>query len=104
MAKVKPEILEIIRKYISLLQENGFNILGAYLFGSYANGDPNEWSDIDLAVISSNFEGNRILDKEMILGLYRKIDLRLSVLPINPEGFDSFFIQKEVVNKGIKVA
>ena len=27
------------------------------LYGSYAKGEPHEWSDIDLAVISPDFEG-----------------------------------------------
>jgi uncharacterized protein len=104
MAEIEPEILELIKKYIGLLNENGFQIKKAYLYGSYVNGNQNEWSDIDIAIISDKFEGNRFFDKEKIRGLYRMIDNRISVLPLNEESLDSFFIQKEVIEKGIRIS
>ena len=96
------DIKENINLYIKLVEDKGFPIQEAYLYGSYANGTPNECNDIDLAIISEKFEGNRILDREKILGLY--IDIRLSQLPLNPSSFiDSTFVQSEVVKKGIKI-
>ncbi len=103
MAKINSEILKIINDYLILLNQNGFKVISAYLYGSYVNKSHDEWSDIDLALVSENFEGNRFLDKEKIRGLYRKIDSRLSVLPLNPESLNSFFVQSEVINKGIKI-
>ncbi|MCX6155322.1 MAG: nucleotidyltransferase domain-containing protein [Candidatus Kapabacteria bacterium] len=79
MAQIEPQILKIAQDYILLLEDKGFSIHDAYLYGSYASGTQNEWSDIDLAIISDKFVGNRFLDKEKIRGLYRKIDLRLSI-------------------------
>ena len=38
------------------------------LFGSYARGQQNEWSDIDLAVISDGFKGVDYLDRLVMLG------------------------------------
>lgn len=35
---------------------------GIYLFGSYANGNPHEYSDVDIAVVSNDFEGVRFSD------------------------------------------
>ncbi len=35
----------------------GLDIEAVILFGSYAAGTPGEWSDIDLAVLSPDFEG-----------------------------------------------
>jgi predicted nucleotidyltransferase len=103
MVEIQDSIKNPIVKYLDLLQINGFPVKEAYLFGSYANGIPNEWSDIDLAVISDKFEGNRFLDSEKILGLYSQIDLRLSILPLNKDSLDSYFIKKEVIDKGIKI-
>lgn len=104
MAKVSNDILEIIDKYINLLNSNGINIQSAYLFGSYSNGNPNEISDIDLAIISDKFEGNRYLDRMKIKGLYRKIDLRLSPYPIIESDLsDNPFVQQEIISKGIKL-
>ena len=103
MAEVNTEIKKLIEQYLKLLAEKGFHISEAYLYGSYANGKPDKWSDIDLAIISEEFEGNRYLDTMKILSLYREIDLRLSVLPLNKDAKNNFFISKEIIKKGIRV-
>ncbi|MCL5991613.1 MAG: nucleotidyltransferase domain-containing protein [Bacteroidetes bacterium] len=103
MAPIKTEILNIVKTYINLLEDTGFPVKEAYLYGSYSHGVEDEWSDIDLAVVSDNFEGNRFKDKEKIRGLYRKVDYRLSILPLNKSSLDSFFIQSEIINKGIRI-
>ena len=36
----------------------------AILFGSYAQGTFNEWSDIDLAIVSKVFVGDRFEDRK----------------------------------------
>jgi predicted nucleotidyltransferase len=33
-----------------------------YLFGSYAKGNPHEWSDVDLCFFSKDFEDKRVWD------------------------------------------
>ena len=50
------ELKRIIADFIALLS-NGITVDRVMLFGSYANGTPHEWSDIDLAVVSPDFEG-----------------------------------------------
>ncbi len=81
MVEIPAEILEIIRKYIKELEINGFFVDEAYLSGSYAFGTADFWSDIDLGIESKQFEGNRFLDNMKILGINRKIDLRISTYP-----------------------
>ncbi|TAL67007.1 MAG: nucleotidyltransferase domain-containing protein [Bacteroidetes bacterium] len=103
MVVVKPEILDIAKRYIQLLEDTGYPVKEVYLFGSYSQGREDEWSDIDIAVVSDKFEGNRFLDKEKIRGLYRKVDNRLSILPLNSSSLDSYFIQHEIINKGIQL-
>lgn len=103
MAKKQNKVLNIAKKYVKLLNNQGFDIISAYLFGSYANNKQHEWSDIDLAVISDKFEGVRFNDKEKLRGIYRKVDDRLSILPLNPDSLDDMFIQSEVIRKGIKI-
>ncbi len=51
----KKTALEIVKKYIDFLKDNKFNIQKAYIFGSYAKGNFNEDSDIDLAIVMNNF-------------------------------------------------
>jgi len=56
MALSEAKINEIIKGFIlTLCQE--IPIKEVILFGSYAHGQPKEYSDIDLAVISDWFEG-----------------------------------------------
>ncbi|MCX6023873.1 MAG: nucleotidyltransferase domain-containing protein [Chloroflexi bacterium] len=50
------ELEESIQSFIALL-ERGITVHTVVLFGSYCNGVPHDWSDIDLAIVSPDFEG-----------------------------------------------
>ncbi len=52
------EVIELIKKYLSSLKQNGINITEAYLYGSYARNTATEDSDIDLMLISPQFDEN----------------------------------------------
>ncbi|MEW5693031.1 MAG: nucleotidyltransferase domain-containing protein [Candidatus Hydrogenedentota bacterium] len=54
MAKTKAQIKKSIKKYYKLIKDK-YNIKYIILYGSYANGHPGEYSDIDLALISDDF-------------------------------------------------
>lgn len=58
---------------VKSLTENGIPVKCLILYGSYAKGNPKPWSDIDIAVVSSVFEGKGILKRQELLGeaLYR---------------------------------
>ncbi|MDR1330279.1 MAG: nucleotidyltransferase domain-containing protein [Oscillospiraceae bacterium] len=45
------------------------------LFGSYVNGTPHEWSDIDIAVIVNDFDGNWLKTASMLFGLSWEVSL-----------------------------
>lgn len=47
------------------------------LFGSYARGTENIWSDIDLAIITDKQEGNIIEDEYNLYRLRRDVDDRI---------------------------
>ena len=66
MVEIPTLIKNKLYVFLNELSKNNFKIDKAYLFGSYAKGTNNEWSDIDLAVVSENFEGNRLFDKDKI--------------------------------------
>ena len=73
MAEIPNHVRRIIAQYLTSLRDHGFQIQDAILFGSYASGQANQWSDIDLALVSSEFEGIRFADKNKI----RKITIAL---------------------------
>ncbi|MGD8777420.1 MAG: nucleotidyltransferase domain-containing protein [Ignavibacteria bacterium] len=102
MAKIPDKIRAIIEKYISVLRDNNIPIKNAYLFGSYAKGNNNEWSDIDIALISDLFEGVRIKDK--IRRITLSVSSNLEILPFRPDDFSlENPLAKEIIETGIRL-
>ncbi|MBI3760802.1 MAG: nucleotidyltransferase domain-containing protein [Chloroflexi bacterium] len=59
------------------------------LFGSYAQGRPNEWSDIDLAVISPDFDGLEMLSRIDLMAQARSSrDSRIEALGYGSRQFE----------------
>lgn len=104
MVKISNKILSDIHSFIDELNKNQIEITDAYLFGSYSNNKANEYSDIDLALISEDFTGDRFEDKDMMRDIYLKINWKISPYPIKKSQLnDNWFFQSEISNKGIKV-
>ncbi len=98
-------IMEIIEQYVEKICEN-YKIEAIILFGSYAKGTNNEDSDIDIAIITDDFE-DYIIDEELkLMRLRRKIDTRIEPHIIRIEDYrkaETPFV-KEIIDTGIKVA
>jgi predicted nucleotidyltransferase len=47
----KNDAIRISRNYLKKVKQSGINVLEAWLFGSYANGNYHNDSDIDLALV-----------------------------------------------------
>jgi len=45
-----------VRTYLRALPEYGIHAERAILYGSFANGNPHAWSDIDLIVLAPEFD------------------------------------------------
>ena len=104
MAQVPDEISSIIELFLEELKKNNINIEQAILFGSYAQGTYTSWSDIDLALVSSDFEGDRFKDKNKIRRIKLKISSDLEPIPYPPNEFtsDDPFV-KQIMTTGITV-
>ena len=61
-----------IQGYLQDLEASGIHIEKAYLFGSMYHGNPNEYSDIDLAVWSNDFSNDYFENIERTAHLKRK--------------------------------
>lgn len=88
MVSSKASTINLIKKYISVLRENKISIQRVLLFGSYMSGQQREDSDIDIAIISSAFTGNRYSDRRFIVPFRRGIDSRIEPIPFTPEDFE----------------
>lgn len=101
---IDSRIMESIKKYIEKISQY-YKIEAIILSGSYAKGTENEDSDIDIAIISSDFT-DIIEDGAKLIGLTWKIDTRIEPHPITTENYKKIsnpFV-REVVDTGIKVA
>jgi len=50
------EVIELLRKYVALLNTEGISVYKAYLFGSYSTNTATEFSDIDVMIVSNSLE------------------------------------------------
>jgi predicted nucleotidyltransferase len=66
MVKTEAEIRQMVKEYVNEL-ESIIKVQKVILYGSYASGRPNEWSDVDIAIISSDFEGMNRLERQELL-------------------------------------
>ena len=72
MVKKSSAIFRAIRKYIRALQESGVHIQQVFLYGSHAKNRAHLDSDIDIIVVSANFNGKELLERLRILGRARR--------------------------------
>lgn len=104
MAEKIDSIVSIIKEYIQEVTHHNITIDKLYLFGSYANGTASDNSDIDVAIVSKNFMGDRFLDRRTIIPLRRKIDRRIEPIPYRPEDFsESDPLAAEILRNGIEI-
>jgi uncharacterized protein len=87
MACEKAAVIQDIKKYITVLRENGISVDKALLFGSWAKGTARDESDVDVALVSSFFTGDRFMDRRKIVPLRRKINNNIEPMPFSPEDF-----------------
>jgi uncharacterized protein len=69
MAETRRQITTLIRRYVAALEARGIPVERVILFGSHAAGHAQEWSDIDIAVISPKFDALSLLERYEQLGL-----------------------------------
>ena len=102
--KADREIERTVRSYLEQLERIGIHVQQAILFGSYATGKYDEWSDIDLAIVSKDFVGNRFEDRNKIRKITLQVNSDISAMPYRPEDFnDSDYFVKEILETGIRI-
>ena len=87
MAPTKDAVIRDIRRYVATLRENDIPVQRVLLFGSWARGAAGEDSDVDIALISDKFTGDRFEDRRRIVPLRRAINNRIEPIPFNSKTF-----------------
>lgn len=79
----------------------------AYLFGSYANGQPKPWSDVDVAVVSPRFGDNIIRESVFLMKALEETGLMIEPHPYSEkeyrEATPGSFLFDEVRQKGVRL-
>ena len=103
MVESKDKLNKIINSFLEEIQKK-YRIDNAYLYGSFAKGTFNKWSDIDIAIVSSDFSGDLFEDRLSLMRLASTIDDR-----IEPRSFKKEFFNRndpladEVQKNGIRL-
>lgn len=105
MAASTDVIIGIIQRYVQELRNHNISVNEAILFGSFVKGTAGEESDIDVALISDAFTGDRFDDRRKIVPFRRKIDNRIEPIPFSPKGFaEGGNLVDDIKKTGIKIA
>ncbi len=68
MHNKRPDIKKIIANFEKALEKQGIKANKIFLFGSQAKGTAGEYSDIDLIIVSSDFENLNFMQRCEVLG------------------------------------
>jgi predicted nucleotidyltransferase len=86
---VDEAIIKSVQNYLRTLIARGRDIRFGVIFGSYAQGCANEWSDIDLLVVSPDYDN--IISRDKIDQLWitaAKLDSRIEPVPCGVERWE----------------
>ena len=98
--------IERVKRFATEIVGLGIPLNRVILFGSYSKNSQNQWSDIDVALVSDKFSGIGFFDSDLIGGIkiqksYSNIQTRTyNTRNFNP-GKDTFV--EEILKTGIEI-
>lgn len=94
--------LELVRRYKEAIAPSFDPTMKVMMFGSYAKDCPNEWSDIDVAVIVPKVDREKWWDTAVSLGRAKR-NISSYIEPILLESGEDTPIYREVMRTGVAV-
>ena len=82
-------IKKILDLFIKELEKE-IRIEKVVLFGSYARKSPRDYSDIDILVVSPDFEGGTAKDYLLLDKIARRVNPLIEAIPYTPSDFKNF--------------
>ncbi len=89
-----------IVRLVEELRRRGLRIKAVYLFGSFARGDWLVTSDVDIVIISPDFEGMRFIDRlDLVYMVAWKLGLRpwIEAIPLTPRELEEKLKSSSVI-------
>ena len=85
---VNESIISVVKQYLQALVEQGIPVHQGVIYGSYAAGQPDIWSDIDLLVVSPRFDEKRNRDDiNLLWRVAARTDSRIEPIPVGQQQF-----------------
>jgi predicted nucleotidyltransferase len=86
---VDESIVNVVRQYLQALVERGIPVHQGVIFGSQASGQTHTWSDIDLLVISPQFDRERKReDVNLLWHVAARTDSRIEPIAVGQRQFE----------------
>jgi predicted nucleotidyltransferase len=101
---LKSNIINLVKKYATLAKSK-YVIDQVIVFGSQAKGNSNEWSDIDVCLVSSQFGKDFFKEKSLLRYLTIPISTKIEPTPMNPIALQSKYntLAHEIRTHGIVI-
>jgi len=104
-ATLNKKEINLINRYARLLKQKGIKVSKIILFGSHAKGMAKPDSDIDIAIISSQFGRDNFKEMILLRKLALEIDSHIEPLPFTPQDLDDRYstLTQEIKKYGVLI-
>jgi predicted nucleotidyltransferase len=104
MAKVPANVDRSVKRFLREVARQ-HRISAAYLYGSQTQGAASAWSDIDVAIISSDFSADLFGEQLALMRIAARIDDRIEPRAFTPDAFTvNDPLASAIQQTGIRVA
>ena len=86
---VKKEIRDIVNRFVAALASRGVHVDKALIYGSVAKNMDTSDSDLDVAVVSSDFGRDRYGEGILLNKVAWRIDARIHPVPISSDSYNN---------------
>ena len=86
---VEEAVIAVVQRYLAALPPLGIHSRRAVLFGSFAQGQAGQYSDIDLVVIAPEFDGSREISLVEAIWLATASDSRIEPIPCGEKEWET---------------
>ncbi len=100
------QIIKQLEKFASEVKNSGIGLKRVILYGSYAANKQHEFSDVDVALVADQFNGDEFTDIGLFAGILSKYsDLLLQPRTYNTSQFktEKDPMVEEIVKKGVEI-
>jgi predicted nucleotidyltransferase len=86
---VESAVVTVLRRYMAVLESMGIHARQVVVFGSFARGEANDLSDIDVIVIAPEFDGPREIGLIEKLWQATSADNRIEPIPCGEQEWET---------------